>query len=341
MRDLTLTRRQALMGVAALAGTSTLGLSSRPLLAKAPMATDQVPYFYRFKHGAMQGTVISDGILPLGDPSSSFLGTTKEEVAAMLTNNFLDPSSVILEQNILVLNTGEKLVLFDTGMGESTLFGPTTGKMMHNLEAAGIDPGAIDAVVCTHAHCDHVWGIMSEGGERNFPNAQIYISQADFDFWTDEAKLSMEEPSYMKLFVEGARKNLLPNRDRIIFIKDGEEFLPGIQAMSAPGHTIGHTIFMITSAGETMAAIGDTTHHQVLLLEKPLMEFAYDTDSKMSAQTRYRVLDMLAAQRIPMIAYHFPWPGIGHIAKHGEGFQYYPMPMVMQELPEEKGSGSY
>lgn len=333
MRDLTLTRRQALVGAAALTGSSLVGLKGKPVQAAAPMATDQVPYFYRFKHGSMQGTVVSDGILPLGEPSASFLGTTKEEVGSMLTSNFLDSNNVLLEQNILVLNTGSKLVLFDTGMGESPIFGPTTGQMMTNLKAAGIDPAAIDAVVCTHAHCDHVWGIMNSSGERNFPNAQIYISQADFDFWTDESKLSMTEPGYMKSFVEGARNNLLPNRDRIVFLKDGEEFLPGIQAMSAPGHTLGHMMFLITSEGQTMAAIGDTTHHHVLLLEKPLMEFAYDTDPKMSAQTRFKVLDMLATERMPMIAYHFPWPGIGHIAKRGEGFHYYPAPMVMQELP--------
>ena len=333
MRDLTLTRRNVLLGAAAIAGTSTVGLNTGPALAKAPMATDQVPYFYRFKHGSMQGTVISDGILPLGDPSGAFLGVSKEEVGKMLTNNFLDPRNVILEQNILVLNTGSHLVLFDTGMGESQMFGPTTGKMMSNLEVAGIDPASIDAVLCTHGHCDHVWGIMRDDGTRNFPNAQIYISQADFDFWTDEAKLSMTDPAFMKPFVEGARKNLLPNRDRIVFLKDGEEFLPGIQAMSTPGHTVGHTMFLLTSEGQTMAAIGDTTHHQVLLMEKPLMEFAYDTNPSQSAQTRYRVLDMIAAERMPLIAYHFPWPGIGHIAKRGEGFEYFPAPMVMQELP--------
>ena len=316
-----------------MAGASTVGLTAGPALAKAPMATDQVPYFYRFKHGSMQGTVISDGILPLGDPSGAFLGVSKEEVGQMLTNNFLDPRNVILEQNILVLNTGSHLVLFDTGMGESQMFGPTTGKMMSNLEVAGIDPASIDAVLCTHGHCDHVWGIMRDDGMRNFPNAQIYISQADFDFWTDEAKLSMTDPAFMKPFVEGARKNLLPNRDRIVFLKDGEEFLPGIQAMSAPGHTVGHTMFLLTSEGQTMAAIGDTTHHQVLLMEKPLMEFAYDTDPTQSAQTRYRILDMIASERMPLIAYHFPWPGIGHIAKRGEGFEYFPAPMVLQELP--------
>jgi len=311
-------------GAAALAG---LPLSKSQ--AKAPFATNQAPYFYRFGHGKMQATVVSDGILPLGDPSGTFLGTSKEEIGKMLTASFLSPTNVVLEQNVLVLNTGDKLVLFDTGMGSSQMFGPTPGKLLGNLKAAGIDPKDIDAVVATHAHCDHVWGIMADDGSRYFPNAQIYISQADFDFWTDEAKLAIKEPAFMKDFVAGARKNLIPNRDRLVFIKDGQEFLPGIQAIYAPGHTVGHTIYMITSDGKSLAAVGDLTHHQVLLLEKPRIEFSFDTDPKQSANTRVRVLDMLAANRIPMIAYHFPWPGVGHVAKQGEGFRYYPAPLQM------------
>lgn len=335
MTAISMSRRQALLGTAAMAGTATLGALPMPkALAKAPFAQDQAPYFYRFSHGKIQATVVSDGTLPLGEPSGSFLGSSKEEIGKMLTDNFLSPSNVILEQNILVLNTGDKLVLFDTGMGSSTMFGPTTGKLPASLKAAGIDPKDIDAVVATHAHCDHVWGIMADDGSRHFPNAQIYISQADFDFWTDEAKLSMKDPAYMKPFVEGARKNLLPNRDRMVFFKDGQEFLPGIQAMSAPGHTVGHTVFMITSDGKTLGAIGDLTHHQVLLVEKPRIEFAYDTDSKQSANTRVRVLDMLAANRIPLIAYHFPWPGVGHVAKNGDGFRYFPAPLQM--VPDQK-----
>jgi glyoxylase-like metal-dependent hydrolase (beta-lactamase superfamily II) len=333
MTAINVSRRHALVGAAALGGAATLGgVPLSKAVAKAPIAADQAPYFYRFMHGKMQATVVSDGILPLGDPSGSFLGSSKEEIGKMLTDNFLSPTNVILEQNILVLNTGDKLVLFDTGMGSSTMFGSTTGKLLANLKAAGIDPKDIDAVVATHAHCDHVWGIMADDGSRHFPNAQIYISQADFDYWTDEAKLGMKDPAYMKPFVEGARKNLLPNRDRMVFIKDGQEFLPGIQALAAPGHTVGHTIYMITSDGKSLAAIGDLTHHQVLLVEKPRIEFAYDTDSKQSANTRVRILDMLASNRIPMIAYHFPWPGVGHVAKHGDGFRYFPSPLEMMQL---------
>lgn len=331
MNGFQLSRRQALLGSAALAGAGALNIPSSPAVAKAPFAQDQAPYFYRFMHGKMQGTVVSDGILPLGEPSGSFLGTSKEEVGKMLTNNFLGTDNVVLEQNILVLNTGDKLVLFDTGMGSSTMFGPTTGRMMQTLKTAGIDPKDIDAIVLTHAHCDHCWGIMADDGSRNFPNAQIYMSQADFDYWTDEAKLAIKDPPFMKAFVEGARKNLMPNRDRLVFFKDGQEFLPGIQAMYAPGHTVGHSVFIITSDGKSMAAIGDLTHHHVLLLEKPRIEFAFDTDPKQSANSRVKVLDMLAAQRIPLIAYHFPWPGIGNVAKNGEGFRFYPSQMIMQK----------
>ena len=330
MTEMNLTRRQALLGAAAAAGASTLtGLDLQPAAAKAPLSKEQAPYFYRFNHGSMQATVISDGPIPLGDPSGAFLGASKEEISKLLTDNFLSPTNAVLEQNILVVNTGDKLLLVDTGMGSSTMFGPTTGKMLASLKAAGIDPKDIDGVLATHAHCDHVWGIMGDDGKPNFPNAQIYICQADFEFWTDEKKLSMKDPAYMKPFVEGARKNLLPVRDRIVFIKDGQEFLPGIQAIATPGHTVGHMIFMITSDGKSLAAIGDLTHHQILLVEKPRFEFAYDTDPKQSANSRVRTLDMLASQKIPLIAYHFPWPGHGHVAKQGDGFRYFPASMQM------------
>jgi glyoxylase-like metal-dependent hydrolase (beta-lactamase superfamily II) len=328
MSTRNLSRRALLAGATTLAAAGFAGHRMiGPAEAKAPMLNTQAPYWYRFKHGAFEMTVVSDGPLPLGEPSASFIGTTKEAVQKALTDNFLPADHVLLEQNALLVNTGDQLVLFDNGMGTSKAFGPTTGKLLASLKAAGVDPKDVTALCLTHAHIDHCWGTMADDGSRNFPNAQIYIAQNELEFWTDEGKLS--GAGWLKDFVAGARKHLLPNRDRIVFVKDGQEALPGITALSSPGHTVGHTCYMITSEGKSICNIGDLTHHQVLLVETPRLEFAYDTDSKQSARTRVRFLDMLATDRIPLVAYHFPWPGIGHVAKHGDGFRYFPTPMRM------------
>jgi glyoxylase-like metal-dependent hydrolase (beta-lactamase superfamily II) len=306
-------------GTAVAAAALTPGLAS----AKAPMLNTQAPSFYRFKLGSAEVTVVSDGPLPLGDPSGAFLGLSKDEVQKQLTDNFLPLDNAVLDQNCPIVNTGDRLVLFDTGMGTAKDFGPTTGKLLASMKQAGIDPKDIDAVVMSHAHIDHLGGNVGADDKNNFPNAQFYIAQSDFEFWTDESKLG----GPLKSFIAHARKNLMPVRDRLVFFKDGQEFLPGITAMAAPGHTVGHTIFMISSGDKSMCYIGDLTHHPVLLMQKPLTEFAYDTDPKQSAQTRVKHLTMLAEKRIPVLAYHFAWPGYGHVAKAGEGFRYVPSPM--------------
>ena len=316
--------RRSLLALGAGLGASTfLGGSA---LAKAPKIGTQTPYWHRFVLGDAEVTIVSDGTLPLGPPKGTFVGVPDEEVRKMLSDNFLNPDNVVLEQNSPIVNTGDKLILFDTGMGTSKAFGPTTGRQQKSMAEAGIKPGDIDAVVLSHAHIDHIGGIVGDDGKPLFPNAQYYITQADYDFWTDETKV----PQAFKVFLDTARKNLTPVRDRIHFIKDGEEFLPGIQAIFAPGHTVGHTIFMINSGGKSLCYIGDLAHHPVLLLEKPLTEFMYDTDPKQSAQTRVKMLGMLADKKIPLLAYHFAWPGIGHVAKRGDGFRYFPEPMKME-----------
>jgi glyoxylase-like metal-dependent hydrolase (beta-lactamase superfamily II) len=322
-QELNLSRRQWLAGASVLGAASMM--AGAPALAKAPMLGTQAPYWYRFKLGNFEGTVVSDGILPLGKPEDNFTGLSKEEMAKQLSDNFLSMDNAVLEQNALVVNTGNQLLLFDTGMGSLNIFGPTTGKLLANLKSAGIDPKDIDAVVMSHGHIDHLGGNVADSGSVNFPNAQFYITQADHDFWTDYGKV----PAEFKVFADTANKNLKPVRDRIQFIKDGQEVVPGVHAILAPGHTVGHTIFMIESAGKQLCYIGDLAHHPVLLLEKPLTEFKYDTDPKQSAQTRVKNLNMFAEKRIPILAYHFAWPGMGHVVKQGNGFRYLPAPMEM------------
>src|SRR5476649_74977 len=237
------------------AGLGALTMLGGSALAKAPKLGTQSPYWHRFNLGSAEVTVVSDGPLPLGPPKGTFIGVPDDEVRKMLSDNFLSPDNVVLEQNSPVVNMGDKLVLFDTGMGTSKAFGPTTGRQQKSMAEAGINPADIDAVVLSQAHIDHIGGIVDASDKPLFPNAQYYIAQSDFDFWTDEGKLG----GAMKDFVIHARKNLMPVRDRLVFFKDGQEFLPGVQAMAAPGHTVGHTIFMISSAGKSFVFLGDLT----------------------------------------------------------------------------------
>ena len=315
--------RRSLLALSAGLGASTMFGDSA--LARAPKLGTEPSYFYRFNVGGAEVTVVSDGPLPLGDPKGTFTGVPDEELRKMLSDSFLAPDNVVLEQNSPIVNTGDKLVLFDTGMGTAKGFGPTTGRQQKSMAEAGIKPEDIDAVVFSHAHIDHIGGVVDESNKVLFPNAQFYIAQSDFDYWTDESRMG----SPLKDFVVHARKNLLPVRDRLVFYKDGQEFLPGIQALAAPGHTVGHHIFMISSEGKSFAFLADLSHHPVLLMEKPRMEFFYDTDPKQAAESRVRMLDMLAANKIAVMSYHYPWPGIGHVVKAGDGFHFIPQPMQM------------
>ncbi|WP_244548221.1 MBL fold metallo-hydrolase [Bosea vaviloviae] len=317
-------RRGFLGGAAALAAGATLPLGGAAL-AKAPLSNTQSGYFYRFMLGTAEVTVVSDGPLPLGDPGASFLGVPKETVYGMLENNFLAKDNVVLEQNVPIVNFGDRLVMFDTGMGFSKAFGPTTGRLLKSMAEAGIKPEDIDAIVISHAHIDHIGGISSQDGKPHFPNAQIYISQIDYDFWLDDARLGTP----FKAFGEHARANLRPVKDRIVFFKDGQEFLPGVQAIAAPGHSPGHHIFRVASSGKSFAFLGDLTHHAILLTEKPRLEFAYDFDPKQAVESRVKLLTILADEKTPVMSYHFAWPGFGNLAKAGDGFRYYPTPMQM------------
>jgi glyoxylase-like metal-dependent hydrolase (beta-lactamase superfamily II) len=328
---ISLSRRAAVLGGGVLGVSTMLGAGSA--LARMPMQTAQVPYFYRFPVGAFQATVLSDGPLAIGPPADTMKGQTKEELTKALSDNFLPTDNVVLEQNALVLNTGTRLALFDSGMGTSKAFGPTTGRLLKSLSEARINPAAIDDIICTHAHIDHVGGLASAKGTRYFPNATIHIAKSDYDFWTDETKLTGD----LKMFVAHARQNLLPYKNRIKFIEDGKDVIPGVQAMAAPGHTVGHTIYIIKSGAASLVFIGDVTHHQILLTEKPKTEFSYDSDPKQAVQTRLKVFDMLASQKLPFIAYHFPWPGVGQLAKTGaESYRFYAQPMEHVKIPAKK-----
>jgi len=324
MIDTKLSRRELLAATSVTAAAGLLGGLS-PGLAKAPLLNKQAPAFYRFKVGSIEATVVSDGPLATGPVEKTFFGPSADELKKMMADRFVAADNVVLDQNALVINTGDRLALFETGMS-SVKRTNDMGKLVANLKAAGIDPKDIDAVIPSHGHIDHIGGILAEDGSRNFPNAQIYIAQVDLEYWTDEAarKGTAGEGSML-----AARKNLLPNRDRIIFYNDGKEVIPGVQAMATPGHTYGHTAFVVNSGGQTLFVGGDLVHHDIII-EKPRMEDAFDTDRKMAIDTRVKTMSMLSAQKMLSLIYHTAWPGLGHFTTRGDGFRFEPIAMDMR-----------
>jgi glyoxylase-like metal-dependent hydrolase (beta-lactamase superfamily II) len=277
---------------------------------------------YPFSVGAITGYILSDGTLDLGSPEKVFLGETKQHVEQTLTRNFLPTERIVVEQNILFFSLGNTNVLVETGAGSFKGFGEDAGQLVDNLLAASIDPARIDAILCSHPHPDHVGGLCTADGQPAFPNASIYLAEHDFTYWTDEALLD----TWAAPAIRVACANLLPLRERLVFIRDGEEFLPGIKAHFTPGHTAEHICFEISAGTDSLFLLGDLAHHAVLSLENPRLNFAADLEPAAAANTRTRVLSTLADARTRVLGYHFPWPGLGHIVRQGEGFRFVPEP---------------
>jgi len=270
--------------------------------------------FYRFRIGAMDATIVSDGPLLLPRASRIFSGPDEAAMGAVLGGGVAAREKVRVEQNCLLLETAGKRVLFDNGMGSSKLYGPDSGRLPDSLAAAGIDPASIDALVLTHAHSDHCWGTMRDDGVPNFPNATIYMAQAELAYWESDPPGERRETS-----LAGVRRQLLPLRQRIVLLRDGQEFLPGVQAWATPGHTPGHMAYLF--AGNWCLA-GDVAFHDPLSFAFPEASSAFDVDPTEAAATRLRWLGRLADEKLMVIGYHYPWPGLGHIERAGTAFRF-------------------
>lgn len=325
--DATNSRRGFLTGTAALGAAGVLGsIMPWPAAARAPVVSTLAPAFYRFQHGSMQITVVSDGPLPIGPAIRTFRGMNEAELNRKITDEyFLSAENVVLDQNILVVNNGGRLSIIDTGMLSVQRPNTKTGRLLQSLAQAGIKPEDIDDIVLTHPHIDHSGGIMSPDGKtRNFPNARIFTTEVDFNFWTDEKRLGTPAEGSART----AMKNLLPNKDRLEFYKDGQEVVPGITAMTTPGHTLAHSVMMISSSGKTLCNIGDVAHHPILF-EHPRLEVNFDTDPKQGVTSRVKLFDHLVANKTALAVFHMAWPGLGNLARVGDGFRFVPTPMQL------------
>lgn len=300
------------------AGAAAALLPAIPALARAPQAAAQVPGIYRRKVGDIEITAILDGHVPLG--AQAFAGDAAQ-IRQILADAHLDeslPTSV----NAFVVNTKDRTYLLDTGTGANTAFGPTLGRVEANLRAAGIEPGQIDAIILTHAHPDHHEGLLTAEKSARFPNAELILHEAEYAFWHDDAVLN-QVPAEMKPFFASARTALAPYASRTRKVKTGE-VAPGLVLEHAPGHTPGHSILRVASGSDQLLLVGDSIHNVAIQTARPDVTFVFDADGKQAAASRRRVLDMAAADKLPISGAHIAFPGFGRVVKDGTSYRFAP-----------------
>jgi glyoxylase-like metal-dependent hydrolase (beta-lactamase superfamily II) len=307
------------LGVAAATG---LDLSlAKPALAQGAAPAGQAPGFYRYKVGDITITAINDGFAmrPLeGFVRNADLFAVQDAMKAA----FLPETAVPISFTTLVVQTGGRLVLLDTGNGDSGA--PTSGRWMANFTAAGFDPKAVNTVIFSHFHGDHINGLRLKDGTAVFPNAEIIVPAAEWGFWMDDARMGAA-PDAMKGAFANVRRVFGPIAKDVKQIADGATPAPGITAVATPGHTPGHTAYRIASGSASMLFVADLTNHPALFVRNPDWSAIFDMDADAARATRRKVLDMAATDRTQLAFYHAPFPATGFIAKAGNGFDYVPV----------------
>jgi glyoxylase-like metal-dependent hydrolase (beta-lactamase superfamily II) len=322
-----LTRRHALAGAAALAAAPLL--PNAPARAAAPLADKQAPSYYRYKVGDAQVNAISDGAstFPLAD--TFVLNAKKDEVNAALEKAFLPKDKMTIYYAPLVINTGGKLVVVDTGTGPAS-FASTkgnAGQFASNMVAAGFDPKSVDMVVISHFHGDHINGLLNAENTLAFPNAEVLVPAAEWKYFMDDGEMSRAPEGRMQTVFKNARRVFEAGlKKKVTPYEMGKDVAPGLQAVATLGHTPGHTSFILSSGSDKLFIQSDVTNHPALFVTHPGWHLMFDQDPAMAETTRRKVYDMLVADKMRVQGFHFPFPANGYVSKDGNGYRLVPAP---------------
>jgi glyoxylase-like metal-dependent hydrolase (beta-lactamase superfamily II) len=274
---------------------------------------------HSFCVGGIECIAVSDG--EFSYPAGwLFSNVPQDQIESTLAARNLPPTHVNTPYTCLVIKSGERRLLVDTGADG---LAPTTGALLKNLQSGGISASNITDVLLTHGHPDHIGGLLDSRGQLAFPNAQYTMSKTEWDLWTDPSALhDVAMDQHMKqMLVACAHKNLPQLKGRIELLADEREILPGVRVIPAPGHTPGHVALLISSGKDQMLHLADAILHP-LLMEHPEWRNIFDLDEQTAVKTRQQLFDRAAADGIPSLAYHFSFPGLGRVRRQGSAFQW-------------------
>jgi glyoxylase-like metal-dependent hydrolase (beta-lactamase superfamily II) len=324
-----LTRRRLLTGTVASAAAAGLSFAAgREARAAAPPAGTQAPSWYRYKVGSIEVTVVADGVNRFKMPDDIVTNVKREEVNAALVAAHGEPDFLATPYNPIVVNTGQKLVVIDTGLGEAALNASKgrIGQFLTNLAAAGIDPNAVDTVIISHYHGDHVNGLLKADNSLAFPNAEILVPAAEHKFWMDDGEMSRAPKGRIEeLFRNNRRIFAGEVMKRLRTYDAGKEVVPGITAVATHGHSMGHNSHVLASGSNQVYVQADVTHVPFLFARNPGWHAFYDQDPVMAEATRRKVYDMLVAEKMLVQGFHYPFPSLAYVEKSGSGYREAPV----------------
>jgi glyoxylase-like metal-dependent hydrolase (beta-lactamase superfamily II) len=295
-------------------------LNPAPAIAAAPMVKTQAPGYFRLELGDFEVTALNDGFLDI--PVERVLHQPADKTLKALAGAFLG-TPVETSVNAFLLNTGSKLILFDTGTG--SVFVPTAGRLLASLHAAGYRPDQVDDIFITHMHGDHVGGLAHDG-LRTFPNAVVHVDKREADHSLSQAELA-RTPEDDKEAFKAVMDQFKPYADagQLETFHASREIVTGVRSLETPGHTPGHCSYVIESRGRRLVVLGDLIHVAAVQFDDPALTIRFDDDPRAGAVQRRRVFDLAAKEGDLIAGAHLQFPGVGHLQPAGKGWRFVPV----------------